>query len=131
MGLQSTFKKAAQSIVKAFGDVPLSCTYTVYGEKSYDEETDTVTTPETDYSVTGFFGSFSLRETEKIENIQAEDVKAMIAVDDLGVEPSTSDKITITSTTSETYKAGNVYNVMNYRVDPAEALYTLHLRAVT
>jgi hypothetical protein len=132
VGLQSTFKKSAQTVFRAFGDVPIICSYTIYGETSYDAATDTDTTPTTVYpDLKMFLSSFSLSDRQRNKTIQPKDVKALIAVDDLNVEPSTDHLVTVTSSSDVTFRSGDTFNVIAYTNDPAEALFIIHLRAVT
>jgi len=132
MSLQSLFKRAAQLAVQASGDIAVTCTYKKFVGKSYNDNTGAVTTSETNYpGIRVILGPFTRSYSEFIKNIQVNDIKGLIAFDDLGIEPTTGDTITITSSSSATYKSGNVYNVLSGTTDASEALLTLHLRAVT
>ena len=133
MGLREAFQKAAQATVKAFGNVPIVVTYTVYGTKTYDPETEIVTTPETDYTgIKMFFSSYSEKELAADENILPTDIKAILAAQDLaGVQISPNNTVTVTSAASITIRSGDTFSVIGEpRTDAAEAVYEIHLRAV-
>lgn len=133
MTLKSVFKKAASTIVKAFGDIPVTVSYTIYGDKSYDSTTDKVTAPETVYeNIKMFFGSYKTEDISGDENIQSTDIKALVASEDLpsGIKPSSSDLITVTSEASDTIRSGDTFKIIgDFKTDQAEALFTVHLRA--
>ena len=133
MGLREVFKNAGQTIVKAFGNVPVEVTYTVYGDKSYDRDSDTLTIPSTEYTgIKMFFSSFSDRDRAVNEEIEGTDIKALVSTKDLGSKPSLDSKITVTSSSDITIRSGDTYKIISdFKTDAAEAMYTLHLRAST
>ena len=132
MSLQNVFKKAAQTIVKAFGDVPVIVTYKVQGVKTFSSETGIVNTPTIYYkNIKMIISSFSSYDKNSDQSIIATDLKALIAVEDLKIKPSANNEITVTSSSSSSIRSGDVFNVIgDFKIDAAEALYKLHLRAV-
>lgn len=133
MGLREVFKKAGQTIVKAFGNVAVEVTYTVYGDKTYDDETGVVTTPSTEYpNIKMFFGSYTTSEQAQGENVMGTDIKALAAVEDMtGIKPGPNDRILVTTSSDDTFRSGDVYKmVSDFKTDEAEAMYELHLRGI-
>jgi len=129
MGLRSAFQKAAKTIVTAFGDVSVVCDYVIDLGQIRNPITKIVTQSVSTYSNKNFiFTMFSISEREADQTILPTDIKALISSIELGVKPSQNTTVTVVSTTDRTVRAGDVYNVVNWKTDPAEALYTLHLR---
>lgn len=120
MGLQDTFKTAAQTIVAAFGDVAVSTNYESISSTTYNASAGTnAAVYATVGGVSVIFDVFSLKEIDG-ENIRAEDKKALIPANSIAaVTPSTDDRI---------IQAGVVWRVMNVETDPAGALWTLQVR---
>ena len=132
MGLQSTFKKAGRSILKAFGDVPVIVTYTVHGDSIYNELTDVTTVPSTSYpNIKMFLSAFTSRESQKGGNedeVLPNDIKGTVSSLDLGFKPAMNHTLQITSSPSVTIRSGDVYSVKSFVADSAEAMFTMHLR---
>jgi hypothetical protein len=120
MGLQGTFKAAAQTIFEAFGDVPVSSTYSsvddsiAYNPSGSGTITDTVTNETVDII-------FAYYEVAQIDGtkVRASDQKAMIPVENLTAVPGQKDYITTSS---------KRWNVVAVETDPAEALWILQIR---
>lgn len=132
MGFRELFKKTAQTIFKAFGNVPVITSITVYGEKVYDPLLDVVTTPSVTYpDVKMFFQSYTSYEKATGEGVLPTDIKAFVAVDDLPFTPGPSDQVLVTSSSDLTFRAGNIFNIVgDFEVDASEAMYVLNLRAL-
>lgn len=132
-GLRDVFKLGAQTIFKAFGNVPVVTSITVYGEKTYDALLDVVVTPSTVYpNIKMFLQSYTSYEKAKGDGILPTDIKAFVAVDDLLFQPGPSNEVLITSSSDTSFRAGNVFHIVgDFEVDAAEALYVLNLRALT
>ena len=120
MGLQTTFKTAAQTIVTAFGDVAASTNYEAITSTTYNASAGTnAAVYATVGGVSVIFDVFMLKEIDG-ENVRAEDKKALIpALSIPSVTPSTDDRI---------IEGGVVWRVMNIETDPASALWTLQVR---
>jgi hypothetical protein len=120
MGLQETFKAAAQTAVAAFGNVGKSVTYTsVSGNAVYDPTTGTSVQPTTDYpAIIVIFDSFEAQQINQT-TVRSFDQKAMIPVENLSVTPGLDDYLTVN---------GVRWNVVNSETDPADALWILQVR---
>ena len=120
MGLQQTFKDAAQTIVAAFGDVAVSTNYEAIASTTYNASAGTNTAVyATVAGVSLIFDVFELKEIDG-QIIRSEDKKALIPAKSIStVTPSTDDRIV---------ESGVVWRVMAVKVDPAKALYELHVR---
>jgi hypothetical protein len=119
MGLQETFKAAAQTAVAAFGNVGKSVTYTsVSGNAVYDPTTGTSVQPTASHTVTVIFDSYESQEINQT-TVRSFDQKAMIPVENLSVTPGLDDYLT---------SSGVRWNVVNSETDPADALWVLQIR---
>lgn len=118
MALKSIFKGAAQTIFTALDDVKISVTYQVKSS-SYTPATGRVTLGETDYVITNCIRlDFEADEIDGLA-VKPEDFQLMIPVDDLDVTPAIDDYILIDSVP---------HNVVNYKKDPADAVWTIQVR---
>jgi len=119
MGLRSVFQEAAESIFDAFGDVAESATYTrVTGNPVYSPSTGTMSTPETSYTISVINTRFKSNEVDGIHVLNT-DHKVLIPANDIAFTPGLHDHLTID---------GVRENVVNKRIDPAEALWILQVR---
>ena len=130
MGLREAFKKGAQTIIKALDNVPLTVTYTSAGGR-----VSGVIQSDTSYTgIKMIISKFNIERPGKaesaFENILPTDLKGLIAVDDLSVVPKSGDKTLVTTSSDSTIFNGDYFRVEGFRTDPAEAMYTLHLRQV-
>ena len=122
MSIKSVFKSAAQTIFTAFGDIPLSSTYTSVGKKELRVHTGKVTSTDTDYtSVNIIYTKYSKSEIDGV-NILSSHVKALIPFENLTPTPKKSDKITDSN--------GEVWGVVDWNKDPADALWIIQLEKV-
>tara|TARA_Y100000310_G_scaffold160700_1_gene160533 strand:- start:769 stop:1137 length:369 start_codon:yes stop_codon:yes gene_type:complete len=122
MGLQNTFKSAAQSIVTSFGDVAASTVYASFSSTTYNASAGTQTAV---YSSTAgvkvIFDKFELAKIDNI-NIKPEDKKALIPAKNISaITPKPNDQIRA---------SGVVWNVVNVVTDPASALWECQVRKV-
>lgn len=123
MGLQETFKSAAQTIVEAFGDVGVSTNYESIASTSATTYNASSGVAAAIYStvagVTVIFDVFSLRSIDGV-NIKAEDKKALVPAKSISaIVPSTEDRIVV---------GGVVWRVVNIKTDPAGALHEIQVR---
>lgn len=129
MGLREVFKKGAQTITKAFGNVAVAVTYTDKGERVAGVLQSDTEYPNKDM----FISKFNIERPSRVEqkfNVLPTDLKGLIPVDDLGLKPKSGDEVEITSSSSDTLFAGDKFRVEGFATDPAEALFTLHLRPI-
>lgn len=120
MSLRTHIQKAVQSGIAALDDLAELATYTSVGTPSYTPSTGAITTPSTPHtSVPTVFTSFSRREIDG-EAVRAEDLKAIIATQDLASTPTLNDTLARTD--------GTVWNVMAIKTDPAGAAWVLQVR---
>jgi len=126
MGLEEIFQNAAKTIISSFGNVPHTVTYTHYGQMVYDDVTKTKTIPETNYTFSMIFTKFTQSEILMADNmgdnILPTDTKGLVATKDLAIEPSPKDKVTDSN--------GDVFSIIGFRIDPANALKIIYLRKV-
>lgn len=128
MGLKETFQNAAVTIVKAFGNVAKTCTYTQEGPQKYNEITGVVTKTEVIDTPDIIFDEFTKDEIGKsfdgMNNIMATDVKGLLPSGNLDkiTKPNNGDKIVDDERVE--------YTVLGVKTDPAEALYILLLRNI-
>jgi len=120
MGLQATFQSAAQTILSAFGDVAYSnIAYHSLGTFSYNATTGGMTeSGDIDTTIKTIF------DETKSEEIQGRDIlmtdqKLLVANLDISVTPKVGDYVTI---------AGDKWNIVDFVVDPALALYEIFIR---
>ena len=118
MGLADIFKDAAETIIDAFDDIPISVTYVRKGSSVYVPGTGAVTSTDTEYTVKGIPDEF---ETEEINNLSIlrTDKLFYIASNDLDVTPVVSDEIIISDVT---------WQVISVQSDPADALWVIQIR---
>jgi len=128
MGLKETFKGAAVTIVKAFGNVPKTCTYTQKGPQRYNETTGAITKTTITDRPKIIFDEFTQNEIgrsfDNKNTILSTDIKGLLPSDNLSnvTKPESGDKVTDPD--------GNVYTVLGHKGDPAEALFILLMRSI-
>ena len=136
MGLRDVFQQAALTITEAFGDIAIVGTLTEYGTPVYVEETDTTTTPSTNYTdIKMFFTPYTSYERAKGSGLLPTDIKAMIpkaqANFPAGFKIAPNHEYTVTSSSDVTFRAGDKFYVVGeFEIDPAEALFLVNIRAV-
>ena len=119
MGLRSVIAKATTSAFTAVGDIKESATYRRVASV-YNPTTGSNVATNTDYTVTAIFTKFENIVIDKVI-IQLFDIKMLVQAKDISVVPNIA--------TDKVVRAGKVYNVLNYKLDPAGAMYTIQLRA--
>lgn len=121
MGLQAAFQRAAQTAIKAFGDVPVSTNYHAYVTATVAVTTGAQTvTYSTVAGVKVVFTDFKIGQVDG-EMVKPEDKIALIAGLDLpGVTPGVNDQIT--------HDASTTWQVQRVMLDAAGALYKLQVR---
>ena len=118
MGLQATFKAAAETIFTALDDIPQPVTYTSTGVKAYDPATGAVTSTDATYTVYMVFDSYSRREIDN-QAVLSTDMMAMVPVDSLTPSPTLRDTIAYN---------GATWQIVGIVTDPAEALWVFQIR---
>ena len=120
MGLQETFRSAAQTIITAFDNIAhTNLAYHSLGTFSYNAATGVETeTGGSDITITAIYDEIKSEEIQD-RDIQMTDRKLLVANNDISVTPKVSDYVTISS---------ERYNVVDFETDPAEALYQIYIR---
>jgi len=119
MGLQDTFKAAAQTIFTALGDVKISVTYRIR-TMGYSPATGRTSPSDTDYAITNCIRiDYRADEIDGVA-VKPKDFKLMIPVDDLTPTPEVDHFILIDSV---------IHNVVSFEKDPADAVWTIQVRA--
>ncbi|MCP3684775.1 MAG: hypothetical protein GY861_19070 [bacterium] len=126
MGLRDTFKNAANTVFTAFGDIPRSCTYVSTGTKELNTHTGNVVTKasDPDVSYTGvniIFTKYTKAEIDDV-HILFSNVKGLVPVENLTPTPKKNDTITDA--------AGEQWGVIDWKKDPADALWILQLEQI-
>lgn len=125
MGLKAAFQSAAQTAVKAFGDLPEEVTYRSWGSTSYDLDTRAVTQTMTEKKIKGIWEDFTTDEIDNV-NVLAQDRLFIMAGKDFtdkfgsSAVPHPIDQIQRGS--SERWE------VVRIERDPADASYVLQVR---
>lgn len=126
MGLQETFQKLAVTVIKAFGNIAKTSTYAQEGPQEYigGVVTKTTVTDTPDIIYDEFTKDEIGTSFDGVNNILASDVKGLLPKLNLTKisKPKSGDKVTDDE--------GNEYTVLTYKTDPAQALFTLHLRGI-
>jgi len=122
MGLKSVFQKAAQTAFTAAGDVAASATYAAHGSAITNTSAGTASVPITRYMVSMIFDMYKEREIINSE-IRPTDLKGSIPQLNLTPVPAIGDDI-------RKVEAGAtaVYEIINIKTDPADALWEFQLR---
>lgn len=120
MALRDAIKGAAKAAVDAVGDVAVSTNYEAFASTTYNASAGTNTPV---YSTTAgvkvVFDEFRLEQIDG-QNVKPEDKMALVPAKSISaVTPKTNDRIV---------ENGATWNVQDVRNDPAEALWTLHVR---
>lgn len=119
MSLKTVFRNAARTINRAFGDVPVAVVYYSRSSTVYDASAGSASVIETAVTTTAFVLDFSERDTGR--DIQAGDRKLLIAGLDLGsVEAKPLDRVQVVEM--------GLLTVVDARIDPADAMWDLHVR---
>ncbi len=120
MSLKTTFQKLAVTGFKIFDSVNIICTYTSVGEKSYNTTTGVASSSNTDTSNLNFlFTKYKKSEIDN-EHILNTDVKGLIPYNNFSPTPKIKDYLTTSSSLE--------YSVVNFGIDPSDALWTFQLR---
>jgi len=120
MGLQTAIKKAAQTAIKATGDIAETITYTSRSTGSYNTSTGAVSHTDTDYTLNAIVANFgSASQGSKRGEVRPEhsgNLSVTFASNDLAVTPDTNDLVT---------RGLTKYKVTQIISDPAGATYRL------
>lgn len=120
MGLRDALRSAAEAAVAAVGDVAVSADYLSHSSSSYNASTGSLTaTFATVAGVKMVFDEFRISEIDGVA-VRPNDKKALVPAASLsGVTPGVEDQIV---------HAGETWEVLGVRADPAGALYELQVR---
>jgi len=120
MGLKSVFQNAAAAVVSGFGDVASSgVAYHSLGTFSYNATTGVSTeSGSVDTTIKVIYDEIKSEEIQD-RDIKMTDRKLLVANNDISVTPKVGDYVTID---------GVKFNVIDYLVDPAEALFVIFAR---
>lgn len=124
MGLKSAIQKAAQAAVKATGDIPTVCDYWQIEEGAsytpYDGKV--VHRGVKSASVSFIFTDFSQNDVDG-DKVRSDDKQAMVPSLNLNCTPETDDRLHESDTVQ--------WIVLKVDIDPADALWVLHIRRTT
>jgi|GEM_PF-1044704 hypothetical protein len=132
MGLANTIQKAAKTAFKVIGDIPLTCTYTSKGTRTYTAATGAITSSDTDYtSLKILFEDYTAKEVKDSQNnggdsagiILNTDQKASIPNINLTPTPKMADIITDS--------ASKKWTIEDVKLDAARALWVFQVRRST
>ena len=99
MGLRETFKNAGEAIVDALGNVPITVTYVVKGDRTYTPSTGATTSTDTLYTgIKAVEDTFASREIDN-EVILRTDKLLYIADNDLTPTPEPDDEVVASDVT--------------------------------
>ncbi len=120
MGLREALQAAAGAAIKATGNIAVSTTYQAFVSTTYNASAGTQTvTRTTTGNVNVIFDAFRLDQIDGAK-IKPEDKLALVAQTQIsGTTPGINDRISEGST---------IWEVQSVKVDPAGALWTLHVR---
>lgn len=118
---KATIAKAVSSAFKVLGDIPEAAILR-RTTSSYDTSTGDNTTSTSDYNISkAIFTKFESFEVDKVV-VLASDVKLIIQQSELTVTPSLASDTII--------RGGRAFNILRVGQDPADATYSMQLRAV-
>lgn len=117
MALNTDLQNIVGDVFTALSDLNTSCTYRSKSG-SYAPGTGVVTDSSTTETVNAILTSFEQRDIDGL-NVHGSDRKALIPNAEIIVDPVAADEMVINSVT---------WNVIGVKVDPALALWILHLR---
>jgi hypothetical protein len=118
MGLKEAFQKAAIAAFNAAGNVKKSAVYTSNPNPTYTPSTGYVTEIPTNYSVTAIREDFKFNDIDG-DKVKPEDTKWLILYSELEIALKENDYVTIDSIR---------WNVVSWQLDPADAVWTIHVR---
>jgi hypothetical protein len=122
MSLKTAIQDAVASVLSAVGDIAVSCTFHSMGTMTYNTTTGAYTEADgTNVTISAILTDF---EAQYIDNqiILPTDRQALVAASELSdVSPKPGDYITIST---------ERWNVVSFQLDPADALYSFHIRAM-
>ena len=128
MGLKETFQKAAQTAVKAFGNIAQGTTYESFASSPYNASAGTASTVfASAHDVDMVIGEFSFTQVDGI-NVMPQDKRAFVPKLDISgvceITPKPKDRIITDACTD----ASANWQVVNVSLDAADALYILQIR---
>lgn len=124
MGLKTTLQNLASTVISSLGDVPVSGTYRVIGDATYNTATGQVTANETEYTGVKMVYDDSSQLTlgnMDIPNIPINTNERLIYIAqvDLTPTPKVKDEVDLESVT---------YEIIDVKTDPANALWILKVK---
>jgi hypothetical protein len=118
-GIKEAAQAAAISAFESIGDLLEDVTYTSRGNPVKNTSTGAVTNTDVDYPVDMLITDYDVREIDG-QNVLAYDAKVMVPCVSLTPAPSTRDFITRAD--------GTILKIMNFKRDPAEAMWEIQAR---
>ena len=119
MGLKEAFQRAAVVAFNAAGNVKISVIYSNSPNPGYNPATGVVAEDQTDYTVNAIRENYEFKDADGI-NVKPTDIKLMILYEDLTITPyKDQDYVTIN---------GTRWDVINWQIDPADAVWTFQAR---
>lgn len=119
MGLTAVISGAVNAAFNAVGDLKTDVTVVKVSSSPYTPSTGAVADITTDYAVSGLLLDYSANEIAA-GIAQVQDRKLIVKQEDLGFAVKTTDRVKVSS---------KVYHVVGLTEDPANAIYTIQLRA--
>jgi hypothetical protein len=120
MGLKETLQKGASTAFKALGNLKIDGTF-MSSDTVYNPTTGTVSDKGSSYTVSMVRSYFSKYEDSKQDNApRIGDFKLKVLSSDIP-DPKLIDKVVIDDVT---------FNIIGFIIDPADAVYEFHTRAI-
>lgn len=120
MTMKAAFQKAAEKAFAAAGDLRTTVTYRSKnsGSATYTPSTGAVSDSYSSYTIKVILADYTITERDG-KTVLSTDRKAIIPVSKLTPTPKTNDIIVIDDVS---------WDVVGYKKDPADALYTIQIR---
>jgi hypothetical protein len=118
MGLKEAFQKAAIVAFNAAGNVKKSAVYSSNPNPTYNTATGKVTENATDYPIIAIREDYKFNDVDGL-NVKPEDIKWLVLYSELEISLKEKDYITV---------GGTRWNVVNWQLDPAAAVWTIQVR---
>ncbi len=118
MGLREAFQKAAAVAFNAAGNVKTSVVYSSNPNPSYNTATGKVTEGATNHTIDAIREDYKFDDVDNV-NIKPEDIKLLVLYSELSILLAEKDYVTMN---------GTRWNVVNWQIDPANAVWTIQIR---
>ena len=125
MGLETTFKNAAETAFGIFKDAVTSARFESVATTTYDASSGVVSTIGYSWMVSAIFETYNKRMVDG-DRIKPNDVKAMVLPGPFVRAPMPNDTVHIVEA-----NCSIAYRVIDFEIDPMGALYIMQLRKST